>query len=124
MAKEAELLSKDYKAIKVVPGAAGSAGEVLTFNEQIGFLIEDITAAEVALSKERALIVEAEIVKVVKNPTEVWVAGEIVAFDAAASDFTTTPAALDQVGYVLEAAAAADTHGFIVWRGETEYVKT
>jgi hypothetical protein len=124
MAKEAELLSGSYKAIKCVPGAAGVAGEVLTFNEQIGFLIEDITAAEVALSEERTLIVEAEIVKVVKNAAEVWVAGEVIAFDAAAGDFTNVPAALDQVGYAREAAAGADTHGFIVWRGETEYVKT
>ena len=124
MAKEAELLSGQYKAIKIVPAAAGVAGEVLTVNEQRGFLIEDITAAEVALSEERALIVEAELVKGVKNPTEVWVAGEPIYFDAAAGDFTNVAGALDVIGFASEAAAAADTHGIIKWEGSAEFLKT
>jgi predicted RecA/RadA family phage recombinase len=124
MAKEAELLSKDYDVIKVTPAAAASAGEVLTFNEQIGFLIEDITAAEVAAAEARAMIVKADIVKVPKNGGETWAEGEAIYFDAAASDFTNVAGALDVVGFCREDAALADTHGFIRWDGSAEFLKT
>lgn len=117
MAKEADLLSAVYDELRAVPTAAHSAGEVVTFNEVNGFLLEAITAAQFAASEERALIMDANIVQVIKLAGQVWVTGQPVYWDAANTRFTTTAGALDCTGYVYEAAASAAVTGFIKFDG-------
>lgn len=120
---EAEVLS-NYESIKVVPAAAGAVGEVLTFNETLGFLLVAITAAQVALSEERTLITHAERVKVIKNAGETWVAGEYVYWDAANSEFTNVEGAATVLcGIIVQAALSAAVVGFIMFNGELGSIK-
>ena len=124
MAKTAELYSAHYKAIKIVPTAAAVAGDVIVENEQRGFLLEDITADEVANNEERALIVNAEQVRGIKTAAQAWAPGEPVYYDPAGPEFTNVAGVLDLVGFAREAALAADTHGIIKWIGDLEFQKT
>ena len=117
MAKEFDLLSAHYDHIKVVPGAAGTAGEVLSFNSLTGELLSDISAAEVALAEERTLITSGNILQVVKVAGQVWVAGQPLYFDPAVSGVTNVKGILKCVGYVFEAALNAAVTGFMLLAG-------
>ena len=117
MAKEVDLQSDVYQMFKVVPTALAAVGEVLPFNEVTGFLIEPITAAEVALGEERALMTRANITLVQKTVGQVWAAGQPLYFDPATGLFTTVRAILQCSGYVFEAALNAATEGQMVFMG-------
>ena len=124
MAKEVDLVSKEYEHIVITPAAAGSAGEVLKVNDVNGFLITDFTAAMLAAGEDATLITKAEKCIVAKTTPEVWAAGEPVYFDTATSLFTNVAGALDVVGHIVEAAASADATGVINFDGFAEFLKT
>ena len=67
---ECEVMSKTYKQIQVVPGAAKVIGEVELNQKVHGFYISAFTTAMLALNENATLISEAEIVKVVKQPEQ------------------------------------------------------
>jgi len=121
MAKELELLSKSYEEMTVVPASAGSAGEFLTYSEVNGFLLVDISAAEVVLGESRVLITKAEKVKCAKLAGAAWVAGEAVAFVVATSNVSNVIGADIVIGHVLEAALSADVVGYISFDGTLTY---
>lgn len=124
MAKECELVSKSYDEITVVPGAAAVAGEVLTYDDTLGFMLVDHTAAQVALSEPAALIIRAEKCKVIKNSGETWAPGEVVYWDPTNSWFTNVAGTLDVAGIIIEAAASAAVVGYIAFNGRAEFLKT
>ena len=124
MAKEAELLSKTYKEMRVVPAAAAVAGEVIKYNDVLGFHLVDHTAAQVAASESAALLVFAEQVKVVKNTGEVWAPGEPIYWDASNSWFTNVAGALDVAGYAREDVASLVLEAIITFDGFAEFLKT
>lgn len=124
MAKECELFSKTYEEMRVVPAAAAVAGEVVTYNDTLGFHLVDHTAAQVAASESAALIIKAEKCKVIKNAGETWAPGEVVYWDAGNSWFSNVAGVLDVAGIIIEAAAAAATVGYIMFDGRAEFLKT
>lgn len=123
MAKECELLSKSYQEIRVVPTGAAVAGEVLLYNEALGFHLVDHTAAQVAAGESAALIVQADRCKVIKNSGETWAPGEAVYWDATNSRFSNVAGALTLCGVVLEDAASAATVGYINFDGTAAFLK-
>ena len=124
MAKECELFSKSYEEIRVVPGAAAVAGEVLTYADTLGFMLIDHTAAQVAAGESAALIIKSEKCKVIKNSGETWAPGEVVYWDAGNSWFTNVAGALDVAGIIIEDAASAAVVGYIFFDGRAEFLKT
>jgi predicted RecA/RadA family phage recombinase len=123
MAKEVELLAKSYEEVTYTPAAAGVAGEVLKSNDVLGFLIEDITAAQVAAGETRTLITKAETCKVIKNTGEVWAVGEPVYWDDTNNWFTNVAGALDLAGYIKEAQTALVLEGVINFDGYAAFLK-
>lgn len=123
MAKECELLSKSYEEVRVVPAAAASAGEVLTYDEVLGFHLVDFSATQVAAGESATLIVKAEKCKVIKNSGETWAPGEAVYWDPTNSWFTNVAGVLDLVGHIIEAAASAATVGYISFDGAAAFLK-
>jgi hypothetical protein len=124
MAKDFELLSKDYEEIKTVPtGSARVAGEFDTFNETHGFYLIDHSAADITASKEATLITKADRVKVDKTTGETWVAGEVVAWVAGTGKVSNVIGTDIYIGKVVEAAASADTAGVISFDGDAAYQK-
>lgn len=120
---EAEVLS-NYKSIKVVPAAAADQGEVLQYNETLGFYITEFTAAMLAAAESATLITHAERVKVIKNAGETWIAGEYVYWDAGNSEFTNVEgAATVFCGIITQAALSAAVIGYIMFNGELGSVK-
>lgn len=124
MAKELNLLSKNYEEMTITPGAAGAAGEFLTVNEVNGFLLVDISAAEVALGEDRALITKAEKVEVAKLAGAAWVTGEAVAFVVATSNVSNVIGADILCGHVIEPALSAAVVGYISFDGTLAYAKS
>ena len=124
MAKECELFSKTYEEIRVVPGAAAVAGEVLTYGDTLGFMLVDHDSAAVAAGESAALIVKAEKCKVVKNTGEVWAPGEVIYWDAGNSWFSNVAGALDVAGICIEDVASAVLVGYIAFDGTAEFLKT
>lgn len=124
MAKECELLSKTYEEMRVIPAGAAVAGEVVKYNDILGFMLVDFTAAQVAAGETAALITKAEKVKVIKNTGETWVPGEIVYWDPGNSRFTDQAGALDVAGIVVEDVASTPVIGYIRFDGTAEFLKT
>lgn len=124
MAKEAELLSKTYEEMRVIPAAAAVAGEVVKYNDILGFMLVDFTAAQVAAGETAALITKAEKVKVIKNTGETWVPGEAVYWDVANSEFTNVAGTLDVAGKIIEDVASTPVIGYIAFDGNAEFLKT
>jgi len=124
MAKEAELLSKTYMEMRVVPAGAAVAGEVIKYNDVLGFHLVDHTAAQVAAGEPAALIVKAEQVKVIKNTGEVWAPGEPIYWDPANSWFSNVAGALDVAGYAREDVASLVLEAVITFDGFAEFLKT
>lgn len=117
MAKEADLFSHVYESLKFAAAATGSIGEVLQKNKVVGFLLEDISAAEVAASAEKALLTRANITLVQKTTGQAWTPGEAIYFDPATSKFTNVKGILQCCGYVEESALSAATTGYIMFIG-------
>ena len=124
MAKEVELLSPIYEEMRVIPGAAVVAGEVIKYNSVLGFMLIDHTAAQVAAGESAALITKAAKCKVVKNTGETWVPGEPVYWDAANSEFSNVALTLDLDGHVIEDVASAPIIGYINFDGMAELLVT
>ncbi len=124
MAKEVELLSPIYEEMRVIPGAAAVAGEVVTYGSVLGFMLIDHSAAQVAAGESAALITKAAKCKVIKNTGQVWVPGEPVYWDASNSWFTNVPGMLDLAGHVIEDVASAPIIGYINFDGMAELLVT
>lgn len=123
MAKECELLSKSYEELRVVPASAAVAGEVIVYNEAVGFHLVDHTATQVAANEAAALIVKADRCKVAKNTGETWAPGEAVYWDPTNNWFTNVATALTLVGWVLEDVASAVVIAFINFDGLAGFLK-
>lgn len=123
MAKEFELLSKNYEEMKVLPAAAAAAGELVTYNEVNGFHFVDFSAEQVAAGEEATLITNADTVKVIKAAGQAWVAGEAVAFVVASSHVSNVLTSNILVGHAKEAALTAAVEGFIQFDGMLAFAK-
>lgn len=121
MAKELELLSKNYEEMTVTPAGATAVGEFVTYNEVNGFLIESIDAAQVVLGEDRALITKAEKVKCVKLAGAAWLSGEAVAFVVATSNVSNVIGSDILCGHAIEPAASAAVVGYISFDGMLAY---
>lgn len=123
MAKELELLSKHYEEMTITPAGAIAVGEFVTYDQVNGFLIEAISAAQVVLGEDRALITKAEKVKCVKLAGAVWVTGEAVAFVVATSNVSNVIGSDVLCGHVIEPALSAAVVGYISFDGNAAYLK-
>jgi hypothetical protein len=123
MAKEAEVLSKSYEEMRVVPAAAAVAGEVVKYNNVLGFMIIDHTTADVSAGKAAALVTKCQQVKVIKNTGETWAPGEPVYWDPSNSWFTDVAGALDLAGYAIEDVASAVLSAVIAFDGFAAFLK-
>jgi len=113
-----ELLSKEYKSIEVVPGAAVSAGDYVTSGSSHGFYLTDVASGDAG-----TVIVEAEIVEVVKTASQAWAAGVALYVIPGTGAVTTASSSNHLIGYAHEAAASADTVGYIVMNGFAAFMK-
>jgi predicted RecA/RadA family phage recombinase len=123
MAKECELLSKEYDEIRVIPGAAAAAGEVLIKAQATGFHLVDFSAAQVSAGESAAFIIRAAKCKVAKKSGETWAVGEAIYWDAANNWFSNVAGALNLCGRVHEAAVSAAVLGYIVFDGREAFTK-
>ena len=111
---ECELLTKNYKALEIVPSAEGDAGEIIKSGDTFGFLMVDYDATMLGAGSIATLITDAERCKVVKQTGETWVAGQNIYFLAASSDFTNVyEDGAVYVGKALRAAANAAVVGYV-----------
>jgi len=111
---EIELMSKSYKQIQIVPGAARALYEMDLEQKSHGFYMTAFTAAMLALGESATFITEAEITKVTKTAGQTWIAGDWIYWDEAASSFTNIPASdLFCIGKAQKAAQNAATSGFV-----------
>jgi len=117
MAKEMELTSKTYKEIRIVPTGAKLSGEMQLSQKTLGFYLSAFTTAMLALGQSATLITEAEIVQVVKNSSDVWVAGDPIFWLEATSNYTNIDDGSGYlVGKALQAASGGAVIGFIQFR--------
>lgn len=91
-------------------GGDKAAGTVIVSGNVVGIVYDDTADTEVG-----ALIVEAPApgLLVDKNTGEAWTVGDALYYDAGGTDFTTTATANTYAGYAAQAAASADTTGYI-----------
>jgi len=118
MAKDFELLSAHYKSIEVVPGSDVVAGEYATSGSSNGFYLTDVTSGELG-----TLIVEAEIVKVVKTAAQTWAAGIALYVITATGVMTTSASGNTLLGVAQTAAESADTVGYLTLVNMAEFLK-
>lgn len=69
----------------------------------------------VAANAENEYAYDSELTKVDKAASEAWVVGDKVYWDDTAKDLTKTSTGNTLTGYVVRAAASADTTGYIHW---------
>lgn len=123
MAKECELRCKSYEEIRIVPAGAAVAGEVVVYDEAVGFHLVDFSAAQVTAGESAALIIKAERCQVIKNTGETWVPGEAVYWDPTNNWFTNVAGALSMVGHVVEDVASAVLTAVINFDGRMGFLK-
>jgi len=123
MAKECEVMSKTYKEIRVLPAALKASGEMEahgTYSETLGFYINETqrTALGVHIpNKEATLIINGEIVTVIKKSGQVWVAGDAIFWIEASNEYTNVNDGTGLlVGKAKIAAATGDATGDIVFK--------
>ena len=117
MAKEMELTSKTYKEIRIVPTGAKLSGEMQLSQKTLGFYLSAFTTAMLALGQSATLITEAEIVQVVKNSSDTWIAGDPIFWLEATSNYTNVDDGSGYlVGKALQAAGSGVVIGFIQFR--------
>jgi len=123
MAKECELLCKTYEELRVVPVGAAAAGEVVVYDEVVGFHLVAFSAIQVAAGESAALIIKAERCQVIKNTGEVWKPGEAVYWDPTNNWFTNVAGALSICGVSVEDVASAVVTAVINFDGRVAFLK-
>lgn len=118
MAKKFELLSKRYKAAKVVLGGTVAAGDWVNSGDLYGFYLVDGVSGDIA-----ALIYESEMVRVEKASGQAWVVGEPVYYHTTNLNVTNVSTGAVLCGYVAEAALSAAVLGFITFDGSLTFAK-
>jgi len=118
MAKNVELLSKDYDGIKITLGADVSAGDYGADGVVHGFYLTDGSDGD-----EAFLVTKAHLVKCPKQAALAIGPGDAVYYDTTEDEVDKTNTN-ELVGYCVEDAAAADTHVLITWDGFAEFLKS
>lgn len=117
--KKFDVQSPEYSEIAVtIAGSAVVDGEFATINDVNGFYIGAHEVGDLA-----TLVVKARKVKVEKNTPEAWTPGDSVYWDATGENVTIVSTSNTLIGHVNEAAASADTEGYITFEGYASFLK-
>jgi predicted RecA/RadA family phage recombinase len=102
-----------YKCIEFTAAADHDAGDVVVNEDLLTFTLIDILT-----DAKGSGFYEAEQCKATKPTDETWTPGELLYYDSALENFTTTSTGNTVAGYVREAAALTDTYGIMDFDGK------
>lgn len=118
MAKELEVMAKDYEEIRYTPsGSALLAGVLVNTGNAYGFPVADIADGE-----EGILVVRCQNVKVAKEAALAVSNGDALYFDTTAREADKTNTNV-LVGFANKPALAADTHVYMNFDGRAAFLK-
>lgn len=118
MAKVFELMSGEYDCARVVLSGTVVAGAYVAIGTDTnGFYFEGGVSGDVV-----TVVTKAKKVKAAKTTGEAWVPGNALYYVSGTGKLTTTKSTNVLVGFCIEAAASADTFGYMAWDGSAAFL--
>lgn len=113
------VLSPEYEEMKTTLAGDVSHGAFVASGETDGFYMVDGLTGEEATIITRAKKVQTNI----KAAGQAWTVGQALYYESATPTVTNVAAGNSLIGYAIQAAAAADTTGYLNFDGKARFLK-